>query len=183
MAATPSNMMPLGTTAPAFTLPNVVDDSMVSLNDTEAPATVVAFICNHCPYVLHIIDVFVDVASDLQGKGARVIAISSNDVATYPMDGPDKMKVFARDRSFTFPYLYDETQEVARAYMAACTPDLYVFDGDLRCTYRGRFDGATPGNTVEVTGEMLRAAVEATMQGRPVEVDQIPSIGCNIKWK
>jgi len=176
-------MMPLGSIAPTFRLPDTISNAMVGLDDSEATATVVAFLCNHCPFVVNIIERFAEVATDLQSKGARVIAISSNDADQYPMDSPERMKEFAETYGFTFPYLYDETQDVARAYMAACTPDIYVFDKDMRCTYRGRFDAATPGNKLPVTGNDLQAAVEATLKGLPVSEEQIPSIGCSIKWK
>ncbi len=183
MAATPSTMMPLGTTAPDFTLRDTVTDHQVGLRDSAAPATIVAFICNHCPYVLHIIEGFVQFAKDVQKQGVRVIAISSNDATQYPQDGPERMALFAREHGFTFPYLYDGSQDVAKAYAAACTPDLYLFDSDLTCVYRGRFDAATPGNAEPVNGADLRAAVDAVLAGDPVSDEQIPSIGCNIKWK
>lgn len=176
-------MMPLGTIAPDFTLLDTVSGHHVGLRDSAAPATVVAFICNHCPYVLHIIDGFVQFAKDVQRNGVRIIAISSNDATKYPQDGPDRMTLFAREHGFTFPYLYDGSQEVAKAYDAACTPDLYLFDDQLKCVYRGRFDAATPGNLEPVDGADLRSAVEALFAGDPIVEEQIPSIGCNIKWK
>jgi peroxiredoxin len=184
MAATPSNMMPLGTQAPDFTLLNTVTGKMVTLQSLKSDiATVIMFICNHCPYVKHIEGELVKMANEYQAKGLSFIAISSNDVDNYPDDSPDKMTKIAQQAGYTFPYLYDETQEVAKAYQAACTPDFYVFDKDSKCVYRGRLDGATPKNNVPVTGEELRAALDAIVAGQPVNPEQIPSIGCNIKWK
>jgi len=184
MAATPSNMMPLGTQAPDFTLLNTVTGEMATLQSLKSDiATMIMFICNHCPYVKHIEPELVKMANEYQAKGLSFIAISSNDVDNYPDDSPDKMKEVAQQAGYTFPYLYDETQEVAQAYLAACTPDFYVFDKDLKCVYRGRLDGATPKNNVPVTGEELRAALDAIVAGQPVNPEQIPSIGCNIKWK
>jgi peroxiredoxin len=184
MAATPSNMMPLGTQAPDFTLLNTVTDEMVTLQSLKSDiATVIMFICNHCPYVKHVEPELVKMANEYQAKGLSFIAISSNDVDNYPDDSPNKMKEVAQQAGYTFPYLYDETQQVAKAYQAACTPDFYVFDKDLKCVYRGRLDGATPKNNVPVTGEELRAALDAIVAGQPVNPNQTPSIGCNIKWK
>ena len=183
MAATLSTMMPLGTVAPDFHLIDTLSGETVGLQDEHAPATVIAFICNHCPYVLHILDGWIAFSKDVQEDGVRVIAIASNDAVQYPQDGPDAMTLFGRQAGFTHPYLFDSTQDVARAYQAACTPDFYVFDSELRCAYRGRFDGTTPGNQVPVTGNELRAAVDAVLSGVPVSDEQIPSIGCNIKWK
>jgi peroxiredoxin len=183
MAATPSTMLPLGTEAPAFRLPNV-DGRMVSLADAAgAPAVLVAFLCNHCPYVRHIRHELARFGRESQAEGLAVFAISSNDVAQYPDDGPAKMREEAASVGYTFPYLFDETQEVARAYRAACTPDFFLFDGARRLVYRGQFDGSRPGSDVPVTGADLRAAVEAVLAGRPVSADQKPSLGCNIKWK
>jgi thiol-disulfide isomerase/thioredoxin len=144
---------------------------------------VVAFICNHCPYVVHVIEEFVAFAREAQKLGVRVIAISSNDPAKYPEDAPERMTVFAANYGFTFPYLFDESQDIARAYSAACTPDLYVFDADLACVYRGRLDESTPGNGKPVTGTDLREAVESVLNGQPVSEEQWPSIGCSIKWR
>ncbi len=184
MAATPSTMMPLGTTAPSFTLPDTVSGKMLSLSELKgAHATLVMFICNHCPYVLHVNEELVKIAKEYQPKGVSFIAISSNDVENYPQDSPELMKVQAEKVGYTFPYLYDETQDVARAYDAACTPDLYLFDQDLKCVYRGQLDDARPKNDIPVTGKDLRAALDAVLAGRPVSERQIPSIGCNIKWK
>ncbi len=183
MSVTPSSMMPLGTVAPSFNLPDTGTGKMVSLEDHKAPATVITFMCNHCPYVVHIIDEIVNVATENVMQNVRFIAISSNDVANYPQDGPEQMTQFAKDHDFTFPYLYDETQDVAKAYNAECTPEFYVFDADLKCVYRGRFDSATPGNKEPINGGDLRSAINRTLAGEDVTTEQMPSIGCNIKWK
>ena len=184
MAATPSTMMPLGTIAPDFTLPNTVTGEMVSLQDLKSDvATMVMFICNHCPYVKHIDAQLIKLATDYKSKGVSFIAISSNDVENYPDDSPEKMKEVALELGYPFPYLYDETQEVAKAYQAACTPDFFLFDKDLKCVYRGQLDGSRPKNDTLVTGEDMRAALDAVLAGQPVNPKQIPSIGCNIKWK
>ncbi len=187
MARTESTMLELGTVAPGFTLPNtnpVYGGETVSLEDcAAAPALLVAFICNHCPFVKHIKGAFSKFASDMAEKGLAVIAISANDAAEFPQDGPQKMAEDSTAQGYTFPYLFDEDQNVARAYHAACTPDFFLFDADRKLVYRGQFDGSRPSNDVPVTGEDLRAAVEATLAGRSVSADQKPSIGCNIKWK
>ena len=184
MAATPSTMMPLGTIAPAFTLPDTVSGKVMSLSELKGQnATLVMFICNHCPYVLHVNGELVKIAGEYQPKGVSFIAISSNNVINYPQDSPELMKVQAAKVGYTFPYLYDETQDVARAYDAACTPDLYLFDRDLKCVYRGQLDDSRPKNDIPVTGKDLRTALDAVLGGTPVPERQIPSIGCNIKWK
>jgi peroxiredoxin len=186
MARTESNMLPIGTLAPVFTLPDTSSGQLLSLNDLRSEkATVVMFICNHCPYVLHVKDELVKLAKDYQPKGVSFVAISSNDVKQYPQDGPEAMKVFAKEARFTFPYLYDETQEVARAYEAACTPDFYIFDGELRLRYRGRLDDSRPKmeNLKPVTGSDLRGALNAMLANQLVSEIQYPSMGCNIKWK
>ncbi|MGK7394801.1 MAG: thioredoxin family protein [Candidatus Cyclobacteriaceae bacterium M3_2C_046] len=184
MAATPSIMVELGTKAPQFALPDVVSGQELFLDQLKSPkATLIMFICNHCPYVLHIIDKVSDIAKNYQGKGVAFVAISSNDIQNYPQDDPELMKDFARDHHFTFPYLYDETQEVAKSYQAACTPDLYLFDGDLNLVYRGQFDDSRPKNDQPVTGRDLMAALDDVLAGREVNPQQLPSIGCNIKWK
>ncbi|MDZ7747464.1 MAG: thioredoxin family protein [Halofilum sp. (in: g-proteobacteria)] len=183
MAQTPSTMLELGTPAPDFTLLEPATFRMVSKADYEGRPLLVAFICNHCPYVLHIKDVFAAFAHEYQERGLGVVAINSNDVTRYADDHPEKMTEMVRRTGFMFPYLYDETQEVARAYHAACTPDFFLFDADHRLAYRGRFDGATPGNDVPVTGEELRAAADALLEGTEVPAEQKPSMGCNIKWK
>ena len=183
MALTPSTMAPLGMSAPAFQLPDT-DGRMVSLADfAQAPAVLVAFICNHCPYVKHIRSAFAKLAKDYQVKGVAVIGISSNDVVTHPDDSPAKMKEEKANAGYTFPYLYDETQEVARAYHAACTPDFFVFDKARKLVYRGQLDSSRPGNDKPNDGADLRAALDATLAGQAPSEKQMPSIGCNIKWK
>lgn len=184
MAETPSNMLPLGTKAPDFTLPDTLTDRMISLNKINAKtATVIMFICNHCPYVKLIQDKIVEVAKHYQKLGISFIAINSNDAIKYPADNPENMRTNAKDLGFTFPYLFDETQEVARAYQAACTPDFYIFDDHLLCVYRGRFDDATPGNGKRSTGIDLKNALDALIAGKQINQHQKPSVGCNIKWK
>lgn len=183
MAQTPSTMLELGTPAPDFRLPDV-DGKSVSRDDFKSStALLVMFVCNHCPYVKHIQKGLVQLAKDYQPKGLAIVAISSNDVANYPDDSPQKMKEEARNASYTFPYLYDESQAVAKAYRAACTPDFFLFDKNRKLAYRGQFDGARPKNTEPVTGKDMRAAVDAVLAGRSPTADQMPSIGCNIKWK
>ena len=177
-------MLPLGTTAPAFNLPDTVSDKNVSLNDLQSSiGTVIMFICNHCPYVIHVQDEIASMAKEYQEKGFSFAAISSNDVVNYPADSPEKMKQLALDLGFNFPYLYDESQDIAKAYMAACTPDFYVFDKDLKCVYRGRMDEATPGNGKPVNGSDLRSAMDALLENTAISEEQFPSMGCNIKWK
>ena len=184
MALTESNMLDLGTKAPAFVLPDTVSGNMKSLDDIKSEkATVIMFLCNHCPYVLHVNQEIVKVTKDYKSKGVSFIGISSNDVLNYPQDGPDQMKVHATAVGYDFPYLYDESQEVAKAYDAACTPDFYIFDGSMTLVYRGRLDGSRPGNDLELTGEDLRAALDAVLNNEEVSPMQIPSAGCNIKWK
>ena len=184
MALTPSNMMPLGTRAPGFSLGCAVSGKEYTLDDLKSDkATVIMFICNHCPYVKHLQKGIVELANDYISGGVSFIAINSNDVEKYPEDSPENMKKVAERLGYPFPYLFDETQEVARAYDAACTPDFYIFDGDLNCAYRGHMDASRPGNGIPVTGEHLRKALDDILAGKPVPEDQIPSIGCNIKWK
>jgi peroxiredoxin len=184
MARTPTFQISLGFTAPDFTLPDVVSGKQVSLMELKGEkATVVLFICNHCPFVIHVEDELVRLANDYLNKGIRFIAISSNDVENYPQDGPELMKEYAERLKFPFPYLFDETQAVAKAYFAACTPDISVFDADLKCVYRGQLDGSRPGNDIPVTGSDLRTVLDHVVSGRAVPQEQIPSIGCNIKWK
>jgi len=176
--------MPLGTIAPSFELPDTISGKTLSLSSLKGKnATVVMFICNHCPYVLHVNDELVRIAKAYQPKGVSFIAISSNDVENYAEDRPQLMKVQSEKVGYTFPYLYDESQEVARAYNAACTPDLFLFDKDLQCVYRGQLDNSRPKNDIPVTGKDLRSALEAVLTGRKVSENQVPSIGCNIKWK
>ena len=183
MAATPSTMMPLGTKAPYFRLPDP-SGKWSSLDDFKAsPVLLVAFICNHCPFVKHIRSEFVKLTNKYQKLGVAVVAISSNDVAQFPDDGPDKMAEEARQFGYTFPYLFDESQEVAKAYGAACTPDFFVFGKDRKLAYRGQMDSSRPDSGIPVTGNDISAALDALLAGKPVSADQKPSIGCNIKWK
>jgi thiol-disulfide isomerase/thioredoxin len=184
MSLTPSTMLPLGTKAADFTLPDMISQQPLSLDKLKSPlATVIMFICNHCPYVIHINSQLTQVAKEYQAKGIQFIAISSNDVINYPADAPEKMQENARMNDYPFPYLYDESQAIAKAYQAACTPDFYIFDSGLACVYRGRFDGSTPGNKAPVTGEDLTNALDAVIAGNTVDQNQLPSVGCNIKWK
>lgn len=178
-------MLPLGTKAPGFRLPDVISGNTINLTQMKSSkATVIMFICNHCPYVVHIMDKLVAVATAYQAKEVSFVAISANDIDTYPADSPEKMKALALSNSFSFPYLYDATQEVAKAYHAECTPDFYIFDADLRCQYRGRFDESSPGKKdTPVTGADLTQALDDILAGNPVNADQSPSVGCNIKWK
>jgi peroxiredoxin len=183
MVKTASTMLELGTSAPGFSLPNVDGETVSLANFSGSPALLIAFICNHCPFVVHIRDGFVKFAKDYQAKGVSVVAISSNDIGAYPQDGPDKMREDAERFGYTFPYLLDETQSVAKAYKAACTPDLFLFDKNQKLVYRGQFDSSRPSNGQPVTGADLRAACDAILAGRPIPEPQKPSIGCNIKWK
>ena len=184
MVLTATRPLPLGQQAPAFDLPEPLTGGTVALAAVRGDrGTVVLFICNHCPYVLHVIDQLVEVANDFAPRGIGFVAISSNSVESHPQDGPDRMAVFATEHGFPFRYLYDEEQSVARTYEAACTPDIFVYDGDLRSVYRGRLDGSRPGNDVPVDGRDLRAALEALLSGAPMPSPQLPSMGCNIKWK
>lgn len=183
MALTPSTMLPLGTRAPDFQLPDVVSGESCRYADVAGErATVVMFICNHCPYVVHVRAQLVALAADYLPQGAGFVAISANDAGSYPEDGPEAMRALAQLENFPFPYLYDESQQAARAYQAACTPDFYLFDRQRRCVYRGQLDGSRPGNGVAVTGKDLRAALDRVLAGEPVGADQQPSVGCNIKW-
>ncbi|MBX3044353.1 MAG: thioredoxin family protein [Candidatus Kapabacteria bacterium] len=184
MAATPSNMLALGTTAPDFELFNPVVNKNQSLNELKSGiATVIMFICNHCPYVIHINSTLVELSNEYIKKGISFIGINSNDVVNYPQDSPEKMKLFALKEGYNFPYLFDETQDIAKAYHAACTPDIYVFDKDLKLVYRGQFDNSRPNNGLPVTGSDLASALDALIRGEKVNNEQTPSIGCNIKWK
>lgn len=185
MAYTESNMLPLGTQAPDFELPDTVSGRMLSLKDIASPkATVIMFLCNHCPYVLYVNGEIVRLAREYQAQGVSFAGISSNDVEAYPEDGPDKMREQATNVGYPFPYLYDETQEVARAYDAACTPDFYIFDAELRLAYRGQLDSSRPKRNPEPpTGADLRAALDAVLAGKSPDPVQRPSGGCNIKWK
>ncbi|MDG1056332.1 MAG: thioredoxin family protein [Flavobacteriaceae bacterium] len=184
MARTPSNMLPLGTKAPDFNILDTVSDKLKSLNQLEGDTgTLVAFICNHCPFVIHINATLVKLANDYQKKGINFIAISSNDVKHYPQDGPDLMKVHANKLNYAFPYLYDETQNVAKAYDAACTPDFFLFDKDRSLVYRGQMDDSRPGNGIVNDGQDLKHAMNCLIENKVNNRLQKPSIGCNIKWK
>jgi thiol-disulfide isomerase/thioredoxin len=184
MAQTPSTIIPLGTKAPDFKLPDTVSGKNLSLNDLRSDkATVIMFICNHCPFVKHVNKELVKLANDYIPKGVSFIAISSNDVVNFPDDSPEKMKEEAIALGYLFPYLYDESQEVARAYDAACTPDFFIYDKDLKLAYRGQLDDSRPKNGIPVTGKDMRAALDLLLAGKPISADQKPSIGCNIKWK
>jgi peroxiredoxin len=183
MVLTPSTMLPLGTKAPDFSLVNV-DGKTVKLADlSHAPALLVIFMCNHCPYVKHVARELATLTSEYQAKGVAVVGINSNDVANYPADSPEQMAAEVKQRGYTFHYLYDETQDVAIAYRAACTPDFYVFDGGQQLVYRGQMDGSRPDSGIPVTGTDLRAALDAVLAGKKPTAEQRPSIGCNIKWK
>ena len=181
--AVPSTMLPLGTPLPAFALPDAVTGRVVSTDDFAGTrALLVMFICNHCPYVQHVLPELGRVARDYGDDGLAVVAINANDLEAYPQDGPPAMKQLAEAEGWGFPFLMDETQAVATAYRAACTPDFFLFDRGRRLVYRGQLDGSRPGADVPVTGRDLRAAIEATLTGKPVGTEQIPSLGCNIKW-
>ena len=183
MSLVESTLLPLGTAAPNFHLKDTVSSNYYSLDDLKSNvATVIMFICNHCPFVIHVNNELVSMANEYKHKGVSFIAISSNDVEGYPEDSPDKMSIVAKVLKFPYPYLYDKRQKAAKAYDAACTPDFYVFDGEMKLSYRGRLDGSRPGNSVPVTGEDLRNAIDKTILGEKIEA-QIPSVGCNIKWK
>ncbi|GIW94803.1 MAG: thioredoxin family protein [Pirellulaceae bacterium] len=184
MVKTASTMLPLGTPAPDFSLPNVVDGRTVSLKDfADKPALLVIFMCNHCPFVKHLADALAAFAREYMPKGLAIVGINSNDAVAFPDDSPEKMVEEAQRRGYPFPYLYDETQEVAKAYRAACTPDFFLFDRQRKLVYRGQFDSSRPDSGIPVTGEDLRRAVDAVLSGQPVPAEQRPSIGCNIKWK
>lgn len=184
MVRVPSTMLPLGTPAPGFRLPEPATGRTVALTDLAgAPALLVAFLSNHCPFVKHIAPALADFGREYQARGLAMVAINANDVANHPDDSPEKMAEEVAARGYTFPYLFDETQEVAKAFQAACTPDFFLFDGDRKLVYRGQFDASRPGNDEPVTGRDLRRACDAVLAGELVSADQTPSIGCNIKWK
>ena len=184
MARTPSTMVDLGTTAPDFSLPDTVSGKVIDLQELKSDkGTVIMFICNHCPFVKHVQHELVRLAQDYQPQGIAFAAISANDANDYPDDSPDRMRAVAKELGYPFPYLYDESQRIARAYDAACTPDFFVYDGKRSLVYRGQLDNSRPDNGVPVTGKDLRAALDALLAGRPIDPDQRPSIGCNIKWK
>ena len=184
MAKTPSSMLPLGTHAPQFSLVDVVSGNTVNLStSSQAHATVIMFICNHCPFVKYINNALVELANDFVAKDVRFYAINANDVEKYPDDSPDNMKKIALTVQYPFPYLFDETQEVARAYQATCTPDFFVFNKDMMLAYRGQFDDSRPGNGLPINGTSIRTALECLLANKQVPDNQNPSIGCNIKWK
>ena len=184
MSLTPSNMLPLGTVAPGFELWDTVSNSTKTLNKLKGThGILILFICNHCPFVVHINEALVSIAITLMNKGIGVVAISSNDIENYPQDGPEQMKLHAKKHNYPFPYLYDETQSVAKAYDAACTPDFFLFDSTLKLAYRGQMDDSRPGNGILVDGADLLHAVQCMIENKANTHPQKPSIGCNIKWK
>jgi peroxiredoxin len=184
MALTPSNMLALGTAAPEFTLHDVISGREITMNEiVDEKGMLVMFICNHCPYVLHVQEQLVALSVDYQNKGIGIVAISSNDIEVYPEDSPDAMRELAKKWKYSFPYLYDESQQVAKAYDAACTPDFYVYNNNFELVYRGQLDESRPGSDIPVTGESLRTALDDLISGNPISEEQHPSIGCNIKWK
>lgn len=182
MVKTASTMLPLGTSAPDFSLPNV-DGKTVSLADFAGKPLLVVFMCNHCPFVIHLRSALAAFAREYAEKGLAMVGISSNDTDSHPQDGPEEMKLEARNAGYVFPYLYDGTQAVAKAYRAACTPDFFLFDHSHKLVYRGQFDDSRPQSGIPITGRDLRAAADAVLAGKPVTEPQMPSIGCNIKWK
>jgi Peroxiredoxin len=184
MARTPSNMLALGTKAPHFELLDTVSNTLLSLEQvTGKKGTVIMFICNHCPFVIHVNPMISKLAKEYEPLGIGFVAISSNDVDNYPQDAPDLMKIKAKEEDYSFPYLYDETQEVAQAYDAACTPDFYLFDENEMLVYRGQLDNSRPGNGIPLTGTDLKNALDALLVGKEIDPNQRPSLGCNIKWK
>jgi thiol-disulfide isomerase/thioredoxin len=184
MVATPSTMLPLGTKIPGFSLSDVVSGRIVTDMDmVDGSASLVMFICNHCPFVKHVMAELGRLGDDYLPRGVRIAAINSNDVETHPQDDPENMRELAAARGWKFPFLFDQDQTVAKEFKAACTPDFYVFDGSGRLVYRGQLDGGRPNNDVAVTGLDLRGALDAVLSGSPVSEQQVPSLGCNIKWK
>mgnify|MGYP001182761752 FL=1 len=184
MARTPTTQIPLGFKAPNFNLPDVISEKNISLSDISMKkGLVVMFICNHCPYVIHVIDEIINLANEYLNKGIGFVAISSNDVVNYPDDSPSKMKLLANEKNFPFPYLYDETQNVARAYDAACTPDFSVFDESKNCIYRGQMDDSRPKGDSPNNGKDLRKVLNSLLEDKQIDFEQKPSLGCNIKWK
>ena len=183
MALTPSNMLELGTMAKDFQLPDSISGERKTLSELSGTnGTLIMFICNHCPFVIHVLDELIQLAKDYSEKGINCVAISSNSIVTHPQDGPDKMAQLACEKEFPFVYLYDQTQDVARDYKAACTPDFYLFDADLKLVYRGQLDDSRPSNGIPVTGKDMRQAMDECLAGKQITVSQQPSIGCNIKW-
>ncbi len=183
MSLTYSNMLELGSEAPPFDLPAAQGGQVKLADFSDAKGLLVVFMCNHCPYVKHIRAGLADFAREYQNQGVATVGISANDVQSHPADSPERMAEEVRNADYVFPYLYDESQQVARAYGAACTPDFFLYDGAHRLVYRGQFDGSRPGNSVAVSGADLRAAADAVLTGKPVSKEQTPSVGCNIKWK
>lgn len=183
MVKTASTMLPLGTQAPDFALPDVDGKTVQRSDFAEAQSLLVIFMCNHCPFVIHLRSALADFAREYQAKGLAIVGINSNDAANYPADSHEKMKAEAESAGYSFPYLYDETQETAKAYRAACTPDFFLFDSAGQLVYRGQFDDSRPGNDKPITGSDLRAACDATLAKQPIPEPQKASIGCNIKWK
>ncbi len=183
MARTPSTMLELGTVAPDFTLLEPATNKQVALADYTGKPVLIAFICNHCPYVIKLKEALVEFAKEYQEKGLAIIAINANDVANYPDDSPEKMVEDVNKYGYPFPYLYDETQDIAKAYQAACTPDFFLFDAEHKLYYRGQFDDTRPNTEAPATGEDMRAAADALLAGKPAPEEQKPSLGCNIKWK
>jgi peroxiredoxin len=184
MTLTPSTMLELGTPAPDFRLPDVSTGETISLTAfAQQKALLVMFICQHCPFVKHVQRELAQLGRDYADRSLGIVAISANDAVTHPGDGPQSLSKMAQELGFTFPFCYDESQETAKAYSAACTPDFFLFDGERKLVYRGQLDGSRPGNNIAVTGSDLRSAIEAVLADRPVNPDQKPSIGCNIKWK
>lgn len=184
MSITYSKPMPLGSKAPDFSLPDTVSGKIISLSEQpKSPATGIIFMCNHCPFVKHVLPELTKLVKEYQAKGAAFIAISANDIRDYPQDAPGEMKKLAIHMGFSFPYLYDESQEIAKAYQAQCTPEFYLFDEDLKCAYHGRFDDSSPGKPETVTGNDFRMALDAVLAKKPAPQPQYPSMGCNIKWK
>ena len=183
MSRTPSNMPDLGLDAPDFSLPDPTG-KLYSLDDfSDAKALLVVFMCNHCPFVIHLREALSAFASEYQAKGAAVVGINANDITDRPADSPEMMAEEIKQQNYTFPYLFDESQQTAMAYRAACTPDFFLYDGDRKLVYRGQFDGSRPGNGVPVSGEDLRAAMDALLAGQAIPPDQKPSMGCNVKWR
>ena len=183
MAVTPSRMLALGTSAPDFNLTDTAGNIVALADFEKSPALLVVFMCNHCPFVKHVLDNLVELIKDYQAREVAVVGINSNDVANHPDDSPEMMAELAKESGLTSPYLYDETQEVAKSYSAACTPDFFLFDGERSLVYRGQMDDSRPDNGIPVTGAYLTAAIDAVLAGKPVAREQKPSIGCNIKWK
>ena len=183
MVATPSTMLALGTKAPSFSLPYSQEPQTYNLRESQRKGLLIAFICNHCPYVLHLLEHFTQASNGWQNRGIDVVAISSNDVEKYPADHPDQMAVLAQNYGFSFPYLYDADQQVAQSFRAACTPDFFLFDEKLLLIYRGQYDFSRPGSDQSVNGESLGQAVESLLNQEPTPPKQVASLGCNIKWK